>query len=130
MVNPRKAHPIDPGLIPLFDRSGRANLGHALETAVRIELERRRMEVRYVRNEDLSELDFLARPAQGQPYLIQLCADLAGEATRAREVRGLVAAAEDFPEAVPLLITLAPESAGETPEPIDVVDAALWLLGR
>jgi hypothetical protein len=130
MVNPRKAYPVDPGLIPLFDRSGRANLGHALETAVRIELERRRMDVRYVRNEDLSEVDFLARPAQGQPSLIQVCADLAGEATRAREVRGLVAATEDFPGAVPVLITMTPESAGETPEPIDVVDAALWLLGR
>ena len=31
MVNPRKAYPVDPGLIPVFDRTGRANLGHALE---------------------------------------------------------------------------------------------------
>ena len=41
MVNPRKSYPIDAGLIPVFDRSGRANLGHALETAVYLELERR-----------------------------------------------------------------------------------------
>jgi predicted AAA+ superfamily ATPase len=27
MVNPRKAYPIDPGLIPVFDRSGEPNLG-------------------------------------------------------------------------------------------------------
>ena len=40
MVNPRKAYPVDPGLIPVFDRSGRANVGHALETAVLLELER------------------------------------------------------------------------------------------
>ncbi len=45
MVNPRKAYPVDSGLIPVFDRSGRANTGHALETAVLIELERRRMRV-------------------------------------------------------------------------------------
>ena len=49
MVNPRKAYPVDPGLIPLFDRTGRANVGHALETAVLVELERRRFDVTYVR---------------------------------------------------------------------------------
>ena len=43
-VNPRKAYPIDPGLIPVFDRSGKANVGHALETAVLLELERRGFE--------------------------------------------------------------------------------------
>ena len=41
MVNPRKAYPVDSGLIAVFDGTGRANLGHALETAVLIELERR-----------------------------------------------------------------------------------------
>ena len=41
MVNPRKAYPIDPGLISLYERAGRANLGHALETVVLLELERR-----------------------------------------------------------------------------------------
>jgi hypothetical protein len=48
MVNPRKAHTIDPGLIPVFDRSGRANVGHALETAVAIEPERRHLDLTYV----------------------------------------------------------------------------------
>ncbi len=33
-------YPVDPGLIPVFHRSGRANEGHALETAVALELER------------------------------------------------------------------------------------------
>ncbi|GEM_PF-4732037 len=32
MVNPRKIYPVDPGLIPVFDRSGKPNVGHALET--------------------------------------------------------------------------------------------------
>lgn len=41
MVNPRKAYPIDMGLIPVFDSTGRANEGHALETAVLLELQRR-----------------------------------------------------------------------------------------
>ena len=42
--NPRKIYPADPGLIPAFDASGRANLGHSLETAVLNELDRRRAE--------------------------------------------------------------------------------------
>ncbi len=41
MVNPRKVYPVDPGLIPVFDRAPRANEGHALETVVALELERR-----------------------------------------------------------------------------------------
>jgi predicted AAA+ superfamily ATPase len=39
--NPRRLLPADPGFISAFDTSGRSNLGHALETAVLIELERR-----------------------------------------------------------------------------------------
>ncbi len=38
MVNPRKAYPIDTGLIAVFDRHGEANRGHALEAAVLVEL--------------------------------------------------------------------------------------------
>ncbi|MCX5670136.1 MAG: ATP-binding protein [Planctomycetota bacterium] len=38
MVNPRKVYPVDPGLIPVFDAAGRANIGHALETCVMLEL--------------------------------------------------------------------------------------------
>ena len=46
MVNPRKAYPVDPGLIPLYANGpGRPNLGHALETAVMVELERRGLQV-------------------------------------------------------------------------------------
>jgi len=128
MVHPRKVYPIDPGLIPVFDRSGKANLGHSLETAVRIELERRLLDVRYVRSADGSEADFLARPADGNPMLIQVCADLGDETTREREVRGLLSAAVDHPQASLNLITLTPESVGEIPEPIRVHDAAVWFL--
>jgi predicted AAA+ superfamily ATPase len=35
------SYPIDPGLISLYERTGRANLGHALETVILLELERR-----------------------------------------------------------------------------------------
>ncbi|WP_447973886.1 ATP-binding protein [Nitrospira sp. Kam-Ns4a] len=128
MVNPRKAYPVDPGLIPAFDRTGRANRGHALETAVRIELERRRMEVSYVRTREGYEVDFLARRAGETPALIQVCAELDDRATRGREVQALVSAAAEYPRASLHLITLTPESAADVPQEVQVHAAAVWLL--
>jgi uncharacterized protein len=57
MVNPRKVYAVGPGLIPVFDRTSRANLGHAMETVVLVELERRRMKVAYVLPIPTSKLD-------------------------------------------------------------------------
>jgi len=128
MVNPRKAYPVDPGLIPPFDRTGRANRGHALETAVRIELERRRMETTYVRTREGYEVDFLARRAGEKPALIQVCAELDDRETREREVRALKSAAAEHPRASLHLVTLTPESAVGIPEDVQVRSAAVWLL--
>jgi predicted AAA+ superfamily ATPase len=56
---------IDTRFIPFFDRSGKANLGHALETAALLELDRRGAEVGYVQTEQEFEVDFLARFPDG-----------------------------------------------------------------
>lgn len=130
MVNPRKAYPVDTGLIPVFDRSGRANLGHALETAVLIELERRRCAVTYVRTPGGFEVDFLAREPAGGQWLIQVCAD-AGEAeTAARELRALADAGAQFPTARQLLLTLTRDRApAGAPESVTVLPAYQWMLG-
>ena len=82
MVNPRKAYPIDTGLIGVFDRSGEANRGHALETAVLVELQRRRGEATYVRTPEGHEVNFLARAEDGSAELIQVCDDASGADTR------------------------------------------------
>jgi len=129
MVNPRKAYPVDVGFIPVFDRTGRANRGHALETAVRVELERRRMEVTYVRTRDGYEVDFLARRAGEQPELIQVCAELEDPRTFEREVRALLAASREHPDAGLHLVTLTPESTAGVPANVQVHSAAVWLLG-
>jgi uncharacterized protein len=128
MVNPRKAYPVDTGLIPVFDRSGRANLGHALETAVRVELERRGMSVSYVRTRQGYEVDFLAGSPTGETALIQVCADLDDPATREREVRALLAAAAEYPYASLHLLTLTPETAHSMPGQVAVRPAAQWFL--
>ena len=129
MVNPRKAYPVDPGLIPVYDRSGRANVGHALETAVLVELERRRFEVTYVRTPEGYEVDFLARDATGGMELLQVCADLSDSATATRELRALAAAGEQFPRARRRLLTLTAGSIpAALPAAVEAQSAAEWLL--
>jgi len=130
MVNPRKAYPVDPGLIPVFDRTGRANIGHALETAVLIELERRRSEVTYVRTVHGYEVDFLSRDADGGRELIQICADASDPATAERELRALAAAGEQFPDAGMRLLTLTRDGIPDAvPEGVVAQPAWIWMLG-
>jgi len=131
MVNPRKAFPVDPGLIPVFDRSGRANLGHALETVVLIELERRRASVSYIRTPQGREVDFLVRSAGGETELIQVCADPTAAAVAERELRALEEAGQLFPEATKRLLTLTHDAVpGEVPAGVTVQPAYQWLLSR
>lgn len=129
MVNPRKAYPVDPGLIPVYERTARSNLGHALETAVLLELERRGYQSDYVRTVEGLEVDFLAQAAGQQPTLIQVCLDMSDPATREREVRALAAAAAEIPGSSALLLTL--DSTPPTPPlpaPLLWRPAAAWLL--
>jgi len=129
MVNPRKAYPVDAGLIPIFDRTGRANVGHALETAVLIELERRRCAVTYLRTPGGREVDFLARDSTGQIHLIQVCADASDPATAARELRALVEAGDIYPGAVSRLLTLTRDGApASRPDGVNAQPAWEWML--
>ena len=129
MVNPRKAYPVDPGLIRVFDRTGRANVGHALETAVLVELERRRFEVTYVRTHEGYDVDFLSRDATGEMELIQVCADLSDPATAERECRALTAAGKLLPRARKRLLTLTQDGfPAESPAGTEVQTAWEWLL--
>jgi predicted AAA+ superfamily ATPase len=127
--NPRKIYPADPGLIPAFDASGRANLGRALETAVLIELERRRADLGYVKTERGFEVDFLARYPAGGEWLIQVCVDASDRATAERELRALTDAARQHPRARPLLLVLSHDGVpAGLPTEIEARPAYDWLL--
>ncbi len=129
MVNPRKAYPVDAGLIPVYDSTGRANLGHALETAVLIELERRRLDATYVRTAEGYEVDFLARGPDRPPELIQVCAEITDAAVLDRELRALQAAGERFPDAGKRLLTLDRDDLPRTlPEGVTADAAWDWML--
>ncbi len=109
--NPRKIYPLDPGLIHAFDISGRSQVGHALETVVLIELERRKAEVGYVKTPSGFEVDFHARFPHGGEELIQVCADLSSPDTGEREVRALSEAGKEYTRARKRLLVLDRESA-------------------
>ena len=128
MVNPRKAYPVDPALIPLFDRSGKANLGQALETCVLLELERGGAEIGYVHTASGYEVDFLARYPTGEQELIQVCSSLDDPSTCAREFRALEEAAMQFPAARKSLIYLDAPVNLAVPRGVEVHAAWEWLL--
>lgn len=127
-VNPRKVYPVDTGLIPVFDRSGKANLGHALETAVLLQLERRGAEAAYVRTDGGFEVDFFARYPDGREELLQVCASLDDPDTRTREIRALQDAAAQYPRAGRRLIAFDAPTAFDLPRGITFTRAAEWLL--
>ena len=129
MVNPRKCYPIDPGLIALFERSGRTQLGRALETTMMLELERRGWEVSYVRTAEGFEVDFVASRPGEPPLLVQVSLESEGDETWERERRALEAAAAVHPRARAFLVTLdaAPPSR-PLPGRMRWAPAACWLL--
>ena len=127
--NPRKLYPADPGLIKAFDASGRSNIGHALETAVLNQLERNGAEIGYVKTANGLEVDFLARYATGGEELLQVCADVSAEGTRAREVAALEEAAAHYPRAARRLLVLDRDSRAQAAQSApDAQPAYEWLL--
>lgn len=130
MVNLRKVYPIDPGLIPVFDVSGKANTGHGFETCVLLELDRRGAEVFYVRGRSGGEVDFLARYPGGRRELIQVCASLENPSVVEREIGGLLSAAVEYPDAELLLVTLNQETQKKMPRNIRMIPAVSWFLSE
>jgi len=130
--NPWKVYPVDSGLITAFDRSGKPNTGHALETAVLVELERRKCDRAYVRTARGGEVDFLATPLTGLPTLIQVCADMSDPATRAREFRALSEAMAGHKNSPGLILTATSTGLShartEAPQGITIRPAWEWML--
>jgi hypothetical protein len=129
MVNPRKAYPVDPGLIPLFQRTTEPQTGHALETAVLIELERRGFRVGYVRTQNGFEVDFHASAPGRSVMLVQVCSDASDPQTLERELRALDDARVTYPRARALLVTFKSDPpAVDLPANVEWQPAARWLL--
>ncbi len=130
MVNPRKAYPVDPGIIRIFDRTGRGNRGHALEAVVAVELERRRAAICYVKTLAGYEVDFIARFNSGETVLIQVCEDVSDAEVFHRELRALEAAKATYPDAGRLLLVGQDTSRLEAPEGVAIQSVLEWLLAE
>ena len=129
MVNPRKAYPIDPGLIALYSRSDRTYRGASLETVVLLELERRGFTVTWVKVGDDREVDFLAEQPGEQPLLVQVCLDAAADETWEREVSALAEAAAQRRGARAILVTGTSSPPGRgLPKGLEWLAGAEWLL--
>jgi uncharacterized protein len=129
--NPRKVYPADPGLIHAFDVSGRANVGHALETAVFNELERRGAEISYVKTAEGFEVDFHVDHRDGSRELMQVCADPTTAAAHERELRALASASKAAPKMPAALLVLTQEQAvALAGNAFRVLPAYEWMLGE
>ena len=112
------------------------SLGLSQSTVQRrlIELERRGCKCGYVRTPEGFEVDFLATPITGKPSLIQVCADTADPATRAREFRAIEAARAIQRRRPALLLTLnssdAAAAQAEAPKGVAARPAWEWLLAN
>jgi predicted AAA+ superfamily ATPase len=109
--------------------SGRANVGHALETVVLNELERRKAELGYVKTAGGFEVDFHARFLAGGGELVQVCAAPSVENTMDRELRALSEAAREYPRAKRHLLVLTQDQVFPIRAPgVQVQPAYEWLL--
>jgi len=129
--NPRKIYPADPGLIHAFDVSGRANTGHALETAVFNELQRRGADAAYIKTLEGFEVDFLAAYRDGRRELLQVCADPSTADAREREMRALADAAKlqsKLPAA--LLVRTQEQAIALAGSGLRVMPAYEWMLAE
>jgi hypothetical protein len=106
-----------------------SNLGHALETVVLNELERRKAAVGYVKTAAGFEVDFHVRYLAAGEELVQVCEDPTRADGMARELRALDEATAGSPEAKRLLLVLTRDQALPKTAPGVLVQPAYeWLL--
>ena len=94
-----KYYPVDTGFIYLTKGNMSENYGSLLENVVFLELKRRGMKVSAGRNNDRSEVDFIAVKGAEKTY-IQVSATLVDENTRRREFQALENIDDNFPKLI------------------------------
>jgi predicted AAA+ superfamily ATPase len=135
--NPKKAYAIDPGLTFAMAPLGVSNEGARLENAVYLELRRRLRGTRegaisYYSTKSGFEVDFIVGHAENESatQLVQVCADLSADETRAREIRALEEAMQETGLSESMIVTLYEQDHVTTPAgSIRIVPAWRWCLG-
>lgn len=128
-VNPRKLYVADHSLSAAFNPATVADRGHHLENLVACELMRQSRTLAYVKTTQGHEVDFLATAPDGSTQLIQVAADIGKMETFEREVRALLGATAEFPEAQKILISeTQPPRGAIIPQEVKLLPAWRWLL--
>ena len=94
-----KYYPVDTGFINLTKGNMSENYGSILENIVFLELKRRGMKVSIGRNNDKSEVDFIAVKGTEKTY-IQVSTTLVDKNTRQREFQALKSIDDNFPKLI------------------------------
>lgn len=94
MQSPKKVYFIDHVLAKIIGFRFSDDIGRMLENIVFIELKRRNLDVYYY--SETKECDFLVRENGHMIAAIQVCKNIVGEATRQRELDGLLEAMERY----------------------------------
>jgi len=127
-VNPRKLYLADHGLAQAFSSTSGLDRGRLIENIIACELSRSSRDLSYVKTMSGLEVDFIASDFEGHLQLIQVAADISNPSTLERELRALIEAKQDFPEATALLLTETEPMYGlRAPEGISIVPVWLWL---
>jgi len=128
-VNPRNLYLADHGLAQAFSPASGLDRGHLIENIVACELARSSRDLAYVKTLTGFEVDFIATDFEGHRRLIQVAADITSPATYEREVRALIEARKECPNAKALLLTDSEAPVGtRTPREIEIVPVWQWLL--
>ena len=128
-VNPRKLYLADHSLALAFSPVPGLDRGRHIENIIACELARESRDLAYVKTASGYEVDFLATDFAGRRSLIQAVADSSSVATLEREIRALVEAGREFPDAARILVTeTGPSPSFDAPEGIEIVPVWRWLL--
>jgi predicted AAA+ superfamily ATPase len=128
-VNPRKAYPIDTGLVNAMSLRMTEDRGALLENLVYLHLRRSGIEPEYYVTSDGREVDFVIRTSpQSRPSLVQVCWSLRDSETRKREEAALSQAQNELRAADSTIVTWMDEDGSVTGA--RVVPAWKWLLQR
>ena len=92
IYNPSKVYGIDVAMMDAVSFKFSRNLGRLLENIVFLELKRRKKEIYYWRSPKGREVDFITRKGARIQEAIQVCLSLADEATKQRELLGIMEA--------------------------------------
>lgn len=123
-TNPRKFYPVDHAYVP-----STLGVGPAFETLVFLALRRQTADIAWVRNNDGTEVDFVATDEDGRLQLVPACVTMGSEDTRAREVHALTRAMATLGLKEGTIVTMADREEITTPEgTITVVPAWEWVL--